>query len=173
MITLVKDNKTIDLTKATLKGDDGGYYIPSVDDEGNLTWEPSEEGMPVIEGANVKGDEGPRGESGVYVGTTEPADESLIWINPEGAANDDIATKKYVDEAIAGIEVSGGADLSNYYTKDEVDGLIETIELTPGPQGPAGEDGVDGSDYVLTADDKTEIANLVIAGLPVYNGEVL
>ena len=145
MITLVKDNKTIDLTKATLKGDDGGYYIPSVDDEGNLTWEPSEEGMPVIEGANVKGDEGPRGESGVYVGTTEPADESLIWINPEGAANDDIATKKYVDEAIAGIEVSGGVDLSNYATKEEIPDVsnFATKDEIPSTVGLATETYVD------------------------------
>ena len=80
---------------------------------------------------------------------------------------------------IAGmIEVSGGgdADLTNYYTKSEVDEAIEAIELTPGPVGPAGKDGytpikgvdyfdgkdgIDGKDYVLTDADKQEIADMV------------
>lgn len=55
-------------------------------------------------------------------------------------------------------------DLSDYYTKSEVDTKIETIELTPGPKG---------DDYVLTDADKNDIANLVVAALPVYNGEVI
>lgn len=82
-----------------IKGDDGGYYIPSIDGEGNLTWTASEADMPEIVGANILG---PEGESGVYVGTTEPIDDSLIWINPEGQgiAGDAIATKEYVNNAI-------------------------------------------------------------------------
>lgn len=56
----------------------------------------------------VKGDkgedgvDGKDGESGVYVGNTEPTDaEMLIWINPDGAADEDLATTTYVNEAIA------------------------------------------------------------------------
>ena len=46
-------------------------------------------------------------ENGVYVGTEEPTDpEKLVWINPDGQASD--------------------LDLSNYYTKDETDSLIDT-----------------------------------------------
>lgn len=46
-------------------------------------------------------------ENGVYVGTEEPTDpEKLVWINPNGEASD--------------------LDLSNYYTKDETDSLIDT-----------------------------------------------
>ena len=46
-------------------------------------------------------------ENGVYVGTEEPTDpEKLVWINPDGEASD--------------------LDLSNYYTKDETDSLIDT-----------------------------------------------
>lgn len=126
--------------KMLLKGEDGGYYIPSVDEEGNLTWTATEDDMPEVAAAKIKG------RDGVYVGETEPTDDSLIWINPEGEASEALVTKSYVDEA------------------------INTIELMPGPQGIPGKDG---EDYVLTAADKTEIANLVIAELPVYNGEVL
>ena len=46
-------------------------------------------------------------ENGVYVGTEEPTDPTkLVWINPDGEASD--------------------LDLSNYYTKDETDSLIDT-----------------------------------------------
>lgn len=111
-----------------IKGDDGGYYIPSVDEAGNLTWVASEEEMPEIVGANIRGPQGKDGadgapgrdgidgmpgkdgidgkdgkdgESGVYVGTTEPTDpEALIWINPEGSSSS-VATQEYVDNAIA------------------------------------------------------------------------
>lgn len=47
---------------------------------------------------------------------------------------------------------------------------IQGPQGEPGPQGPAGQDG---KDYVLTEDDKTAIAGLVVASLPVYNGEVI
>lgn len=82
-------------------------------------------------------------------------------------------------------------DLTGYYTKNEVDAAIETIELTPGPAGPQGEPGpagkdgytpvkgvdyfdgepgkdgqdgapgADGKDYVLTEDDMATIAAMV------------
>lgn len=46
-------------------------------------------------------------------------------------------------------------DLSPYATIEYVDEQIETIELTPGPAGK------DGQDYVLTEEDKQEIAGMV------------
>ena len=48
-------------------GKDGGYYAPSVDDEGNLTWTASKTDMPAVDGANIKGpkgDTGAKGETG-------------------------------------------------------------------------------------------------------------
>lgn len=104
-----------------LKGDDGGFYMPVVDSQGNLSWAPSNSEMLPVESANIRGPVGPTGESGVYVGDTEPTDEEIrVWINPAGEASEALATKQYVD------------------------GLIETIELTPGPQGPIGETGPQG-----------------------------
>ena len=49
-------------------------------------------------------------------------------------------------------------DLNGYATTNYVDDEIRKIELTPGPKGDAGEDG---SDYILTEDDKQEIASMV------------
>lgn len=159
-------------------GEDGGYYQPSVDTEGNLTWTASKSDMPAVDSVNIKGpkgdtgaqgpqgevgpkgdkgdtgeqgpkgdqgeqgiqgpkgdtgpqgeqgipgetgpkgdtgeqgiqgpqgekgDQGPKGDSGVYVGTTEPTDDSLIWINPDGVPGEEYATKAYVDAAITAI----------------------------------------------------------------------
>lgn len=59
-------------------GTDGGYYAPSVDDDGNLTWTASADNMPAVTGANIKGPQGdtgpqgPQGEKG-DTGTTGPA----------------------------------------------------------------------------------------------------
>jgi hypothetical protein len=52
-------------------------------------------------------------------------------------------------------------DLTGYATITYVDDTISTIELIP---GPAGKDGQDGKDYVLTDADKQEIANMVDVG---------
>lgn len=110
-----------------MKGEDGGYYTPSVDENGNLTWIPSEEGMEVPAAANIQGpvgETGAKGASGVYVGSEEPTDaEMLVWINPDGTESGELATKQYVDEAIAAIDAPE-VDMSNYYNKSEVDALI-------------------------------------------------
>lgn len=56
------------------------------------------------------------------------------------------ATKQYVDDAIANIDIpegsgGGSADLTGYATEKYVDEAISTIELTPGPKGDTGEKG--------------------------------
>ena len=42
-------------------GEAGGYYTPSVDAEGNLTWTPSDDSMPTVPSSNIRG---PAGEDG-------------------------------------------------------------------------------------------------------------
>lgn len=44
-------------------GEDGGYYEPNVDASGNLSWTASKTGMPAVEGANIRGPQGPAGPS--------------------------------------------------------------------------------------------------------------
>lgn len=89
-------------------------------------------------------------------------------------------TNAEIDKAIAAIDIPEvDVDLTGYATEQYVNDAISTIELTPGPQGPKGEDGytpvkgvdyfdgapgkdgADGSDYVLTDEDKQEIAGMV------------
>ena len=82
-------NSSIYLTQNAIKGDDGGYYIPSIDSEGNLTWAPSETEMPAVGGTNIKG---PKGDSGVWVGTETPDGDYNVWVKPDDEAIE-IATK--------------------------------------------------------------------------------
>lgn len=93
----------------------------------------------------------------VYVGDTAPTDENIqIWVNPNADIPENIATHEYVDERIKNLDVSDlEIDLSGYATTAYVDSAIETIELTPGPQGepgPRGEPGFDGRDGEPGAD---------------------
>lgn len=45
-------------------GEDGGFYTPSVDGEGNLTWMASKDGMSEVAGANIRGPKGADGKDG-------------------------------------------------------------------------------------------------------------
>lgn len=127
------------------------------------------------------------GAEEVHVGSEAPTDENIkIWIDTD--ADSPVATKEYVAQKVAEAQLGGDVDLSAYYTKTEVDAVIEQIELTPGEKGEKGDkgdkgdtgaqgepgkdgkdgqdgapgkDGVDGKDYVLTEADKQEIAGMV------------
>lgn len=106
MIQLKKQNSNISLTQKMMKGDDGGYYVPSVDESGVLAWTASEEDMPTVPSSNISG---PRGESGVYVGEVEPIDEEvLVWLNPEGDISGYVMSEKqvkeYIDKALTEVE---------------------------------------------------------------------
>lgn len=54
-IELSKKNNKINLSGELLRGEPGGYYIPTVDLDGNITWEATDEKMPDVEAANIKG----------------------------------------------------------------------------------------------------------------------
>ena len=45
-------------------GEDGGYYIPSVDTSGNLNWTASKAGMGSVPSVNIKGPQGPKEDTG-------------------------------------------------------------------------------------------------------------
>ena len=71
----------------TIPGEDGGYYTPSVDSAGNLTWTASKEDMPSVSGANIKGPAGANGKT--------PVRGTDYW-----TAADIAEIKSYVDDAI-------------------------------------------------------------------------
>ena len=161
-----------------LKGDDGGFYMPVVDSQGNLSWAPSNSEMLPVESANIRGPVGPTGESGVYVGDTEPTDEEIrVWINPAGEASEALATKQYVDGLIETIELTPGPQgpqgIQGEQGPQGIQGPIgetgpqgepgpQGPQGIQGPQGPIGPQGEPGQNYILTEADKSEIAGMVV-----------
>lgn len=87
----------------------------------------------------------------VYVGDSAPTEDKgyKVWVNPDGkdvAEIAELATKKYVDDAISNVDLSGYAtktyvdnavsnieipevDLSSYATKTYVDSAVSNIEI--------------------------------------------
>lgn len=58
-ISLSQLSGNVELDKTVLKGEDGGYYFPTVYENGDLIWIPSKyEGMPLPEIVNIKGKDG-------------------------------------------------------------------------------------------------------------------
>ena len=109
-IKLQEKNGAIDLTKKMFKGDDGGYYVPSVDEEGNLTWTPSEEDMEAVEAANIRGPRGIDGVPGkntVWCGDEEPGEDFDVWIAPGGTPTYVMTAEQcqeYIDAALREVE---------------------------------------------------------------------
>ena len=89
-------------------GGSGGYYTPSVDDEGNLTWAASKTDMPAVDGANIKGPQGKSAyqyaQEGGYTKTeldfsTKLAEEQLT------GTTDELTPTQVYDAVSAGIPV--------------------------------------------------------------------
>lgn len=110
-------------------GADGGYYTPSVDGSGNLTWTASKSGMPAVEGANIRGPAGANGTNGANGA-------------PGAAAGFGVPTAT-VDNATGTPSVSvtaSGPDTAKIFTFE--------FHNLKGEQGPA---GADGPSYTLPA----------------------
>ena len=106
-------------------GGSGGYYSPSVDNEGNLSWTPSKADMPAVGGANIKG---PRGVSGVYVGSGDMPDGYNVQIDPDGRPSGIIPS---IDETLT--EQGKAADAKA--VGDRLDLLSEEIAGLQGALG--------------------------------------
>ena len=70
-----------------------------------------------------------------------------------------------VNPSIASASVNQNGTIT--FTMSDGSTVTTTGESVIGPQGPA---GADGNDYVLTAQDKTDIANIVLSELPTTQG---
>ena len=119
-------------------GEDGGYYQPSVDDSGNLTWTASKPDMPSVSGVNIRGPQGltgndgapgangADGENGGYYSPSVDQSGNLTWTPSE----DDMPP-------VAGTNIKGPKG-------DTGDTGPKGVQGDPGPQGPAGKDGEQG-----------------------------
>ena len=111
---------------------DGATFTPAVSTAGVISWT-NNKGLANPASVNIKGPQGPQGpagakgdkgdkgdtgDSGVYLGSTEPADETVkVWINPDGEStpildNDAVGTKPWsskqiIDTLCPPLEVAG------------------------------------------------------------------
>ena len=99
----------------------------------------------------LEGPQGPKGDtgsSGVHIGPEAPTDpEMVVWIDTDGEPSGELATRGYVDEAIAAIDFPE-TDLTGYATEKYVGDQIAAI--------PA----VDLSGYATQKYVQLEIANI-------------
>lgn len=135
-------------------GEDGGYYQPSVDEAGDLSWTASKEGMPAVDSVNIKGPKGDTGATGPQgpKGDTGPA-------GPQGLKGDKGDPGAQGIQGIQGPQGEPGAKGEKGDT---------------GPQGPAGADGytpIKGTDY-WTESDKAEIVQEAASSIPIATTEV-
>jgi hypothetical protein len=70
----------------------------------------------------------PKGEPGLQGENGYTPVKGVDYFTEEDIASLNIVSKEYVDEAIANAELGGDVDLSNYYTKEEVDNKIPSLE---------------------------------------------
>lgn len=126
----------VEAHKGDLKGDKG--------DQG----EKGETGAQGPQGEKGEtGAQGPQGDKGDKGDQGEKGDQGI-----QGEKGDQGEKGEKGDKGDQGIQGEKG---------DKGDQGEQGIQGVQGEQGPAGADGVDGKDYVLTEEDKTEIANKV------------
>lgn len=155
MIKLITDNKNIniqkkdsgdiELSKQFIKGDAGGYYIPDVDNAGELSWMASEPDMPDVPSANIKG------RAFVYEDFTPAQLEALT--GPTGPKGDTGATGPQGIQGLQGIQGETGPKGDRGLQGPQ--GLqgptgAQGPQGKEGKQGPQGEKGEDGKPFTIS-----------------------
>ena len=79
------------------KGDKGGYYAPSVSDDGVLTWSASESGMPAVSARRQLRTV----NSNVFCSRMPPANpvDGVIWIQEDGASSNGVIQINVVESS--------------------------------------------------------------------------
>lgn len=141
-------------------GEDGGYYTPSVDDSGNLSWTASKSGMPPVEGVNIRGPQGQQGDPGLGVPSPTQADAGKVpMVNEDGTGY--VLREVSAGGGGAGQPGTDGED-GGYYTPSVAqDGTLSWTPSDPampavpsanikGPKGDTGPQGEPGAIPQLT-----------------------
>lgn len=159
-------------------GENGATFTPSVSYDGVLSWT-NDKGLDNPEPVNIKGKDGVT--PAVEVSTEDGFVEVVIYnpITGDGTSFQIPHGKTpYIQNGYWYIDgVNTNVKAQGVDGKDGADGAPGK-DGTNGKDGANGKDGEDGKtpvkgvDY-FTASDKTELVNMVLNALPVYNGEVV
>ena len=105
-------------------GENGGYYTPSVDGEGNITFTASKAGMPPVTGANIRG---PAGQNGVQ-GPQGPAgaDGAPGPTGPQGEPGQDATINGVTTMTLKAAGGIKGTQSGSTYTFDGSD-LVQKV----------------------------------------------
>lgn len=142
-------------------GEDGGYYVPSVDTLGNLKWKPSKASMPQVSSANIKGKDG---YTPVVSISAIKGGHRISITDADGPKTADVINGS------DGKNGSNGQDGKDGYTPvkgvDYFDGLPgkDGKDGSPGADGQPGKDGyspVRGKDYWTPEDIQSMITDTV------------
>ena len=106
-----------------------------------------------------QGDDGIRGPQG-------PA--GLILDEYGDIVFEGLATERYVDEKIEDIEVEATVDLSNYYTRDEIDATIAELQLSGGGGGGGGGGGSTNNAVMTLTNTAGWLSKSIAQGAPCY-----
>lgn len=116
-----------------IQGIDGGYYVPAIDANGNLTWAPTQSGMPAVAATNIMGPQGKQGLTG-----------------PQGAKGDPFTYDMFTEEQLAklvgpqGEEGPQGKQGARGEKGDKGDTGAQGKQGIQGPRGLTGEPGPQG-----------------------------
>ena len=146
--------------QAGADGEDGGYYQPTVDGSGNLSWAPSKAGMPSVSSANIKGPKGDKGDPGQDgaqgaqgpEGPPGPVGPTGSGLNIKGQYDTlgDLQSS-ITSPAIGDNYYVGVSQPYNIYTWTEVDGVPQWLDGGQ-LQGAPGDPGEDGGYYTPSVD---------------------
>ena len=125
--------KQISKSKLVTKGEDGGYYAPSVDADGNLSWTASKTGMPAVDGANIRGPKGdtgatgPKGDTGAAGAQGPKGDTGATGATGPAGADGKSAYAYAVEGGYTGTEAEFAAKLAEEIPSDDhINSLINT-----------------------------------------------
>ena len=151
-------------------GADGGYYAPSLDGEGNLSWTPSKSGMAAVSGANIRGPKGADGAPGPQ-GPAGPKGETGSGLEILGRFDSLAELKAAVTGPALGDNYYVGVSAPyNIYTWAESEGEAQWIDGGK-LQGAPGAAGADGGYYTPGVDAEGNLSWAAsAAGMPAVPG---